>query len=70
MEPNTARFIPLAELALLRGCKPKTIQNEFSGGRGPMKDILTKLGGRVGAWSPDYDAWVARQRNVGDKHAA
>lgn len=61
-----ADFIPIAQLAQLTGRAVKTIQNERSTGRGPLTPILTKVGGRLGAWREDYETWRASQRKLSD----
>lgn len=54
-------WIPVEELARLSRRGQRTLYNDFSGGRGPFKEILTKLGGRLGCWRADYEALVAQQ---------
>lgn len=57
-------FIPVAELARRTGYDPKTFYNQHSRGDGPFAGILTKLGGRLGCWRDDYEAFVARARRL------
>ncbi|MGB9332116.1 MAG: hypothetical protein WCB10_15230 [Steroidobacteraceae bacterium] len=51
------QFIPLVELSELTGYAPGSLYNQHSTGNGPLSPILTKLGGRVGVWRPDYLQW-------------
>lgn len=62
-------FIPAPELAKLTGRKLKTIYDDRYRGAGPLSSILTKFGGRVGAWRKDYDAFVEQQRRLPDTPA-
>jgi predicted DNA-binding transcriptional regulator AlpA len=57
-------FIPLVQLSELTGFAVTTLYNQHSSGKGVVAPILTRLGGRVGAWRPDYDQWVAMQRKL------
>jgi predicted DNA-binding transcriptional regulator AlpA len=50
--------------------KRKSIYNQHSSGKGPLAPILVKLGGRLGCWRADYEAWKASQRRFTDKEAA
>jgi hypothetical protein len=61
LEPD---FIPVRRLAELTGFKPKSLYNQHSSGVGPLAEILTRLGSKVGAWRPDYEAFVATQRRL------
>ncbi len=57
-----ADFLPVPELARLTGFGRKAIYNQHCAGKGPLVPILTKLGGRLGAWREDYEAWKVSQR--------
>ena len=57
-------FIPLSELTQLTGLSKKTLYNVSSSGRGPMAEILSKLGGRLGSWRQDYELWRDAQRKL------
>ena len=59
-------FIPADELSQLTARKIKTIYDDHSRGVGPLAEILTKFGGRVGVWRKDYDAFIDRQRKLRD----
>jgi predicted DNA-binding transcriptional regulator AlpA len=57
-------FIPASELAKLIGVSRKTILNSRCSGTGPLTPILTKVGGRLGAWRADYEQWRDSQRRL------
>ena len=57
-------FITLAELSALTGYSKKALYNASSSGRGPMVEILSKLGGRLGSWRADYELWRDAQRKL------
>jgi predicted DNA-binding transcriptional regulator AlpA len=59
-------FIPVAELARLTGYSRKVFYNSHCAGAGPLAEILTKLGGRLGSWRTDYEVWRDRQRKLRD----
>ncbi len=69
-EPTKPDFIPLAELCALTGVAIQTAYQARWRRRGPLSEILTKLGHWVGAWRPDYEAWVASQRRLPDAPVA
>lgn len=60
----TGDFIPLGTLSKLLHTKPKTLYNQHASRSGPLASILTKLGGRLGCWREDYEAWKAKQRRL------
>ena len=60
-------FLPVVTLEELTGTPVKTMYNAHSKGEGPLSEILTKLGGRLGAWRCDYEAYVASQRRLKDE---
>lgn len=64
-----ADFLTVAELSRRTGIKLKTLYNTHSSGSGPLVEILTKLGSRLGAWRADYELWVAAQRRMKDEAA-
>lgn len=61
MDATTSDFIPAKKLARLIDCPDKTIYNQHSTGTGPFKDILVKVGGRLGVFRRDYDRWLESQ---------
>lgn len=63
-------FISLNELAQLTGYSKKVFYNSHSAQRGPLHEILTKLGGRLGVWREDYEEWVGLQRRLSTSRKA
>jgi len=63
-------FIPVAELAELTGYSKKVFYNAHSAQRGPLHEILVKLGGRLGVWRADYIEWRNLQRRFPTKDVA
>jgi predicted DNA-binding transcriptional regulator AlpA len=63
-------FIPLSELAELTGYSKKVFYHSHSYQRGPLHEILTKLGGRLGCWREDYEEWRDIQRRLRAKETA
>lgn len=60
-------FIDVDELSALTGFAPSTIRNAHAQKRGPLREILCKLGNkRLGCWRGDYLLWVSRQRRLQD----
>jgi nitrate reductase assembly molybdenum cofactor insertion protein NarJ len=59
-------FLPVVTLEELTRVPIKTLYNSHSKGSGPLSEILTKLGGRLGAWRCDYEAYVASRRRLKD----
>jgi hypothetical protein len=59
-------FIPVARLSELTTIERKSLYNSHSSGRGPLAEILCKLGGRLGAWRCDYEEYVAIKRRLKD----
>jgi hypothetical protein len=59
-------FILAAELSRLTGRKLKTIYDDHARHSGPLVSILTKFGGRLGAWRPDYEKFVEQQLRLKD----
>jgi predicted DNA-binding transcriptional regulator AlpA len=57
-------FIPVRQLSERTGTPIKTLYNAHSQQKGPLHEILTKLGGRLGCWTADYDEWLDRQRKL------
>jgi hypothetical protein len=57
-------FMVVPALAAATSFKPKSIYNQHSSGRGPLAPILVKVGGRLGCWRADYEAWKASQRRM------
>jgi predicted DNA-binding transcriptional regulator AlpA len=57
MQIQQSDFISATELAVLTGFKRKSIYLWNCAGTGPLKPILVKVGGRLGAWRSDYEAW-------------
>jgi predicted DNA-binding transcriptional regulator AlpA len=57
-------FLPLRELAELTGLRPRTLYNQHHRGDGALSPILTKFGGRLGAWRSDWECWLASQRRL------
>lgn len=57
-------FIPVDRLCHLTGYRLKTLYIAHSLGKGPLVPILTKLGGRLGAWRADYELWRDAQRKI------
>lgn len=55
-------FIRAQELARLTPFELKTIYNQHSTQTGALAPILVKVGGRLGAWRADYEAWRDSQR--------
>jgi hypothetical protein len=64
MQSAQSDFLPVVELAKLTPFKPKGIYNQHSSGTGPLVPILTKVGGRLGAWRADYELWRDSQRRL------
>src|ERR1700722_18244984 len=62
---HEADFISATELAVLTGCARKSIYTWHSSKSGPLAAILTKVGGRLGAWRDDYEMWKLSQRKMG-----
>jgi hypothetical protein len=67
MQPD---FIRVNDLSGLTGVNIKTLYNAHCSGTGPLSEILTKMGGRLGAWRPDYQVWLNRQRKLRDESDA
>jgi hypothetical protein len=63
MQPD---FLPVADLAIRTGYSKQALYDTHCRGVGPLAEILTKLGGRLGAWRGDYEVWVAKQRKLPD----
>ncbi len=63
-------FIPVSELAALTGYGKKVFYHAHIYRKGPCAEILTKLGGRLGCWRADYEAWLRSQRRLPDAPAA
>jgi predicted DNA-binding transcriptional regulator AlpA len=63
-------FIPVSELAALTGYSKKVFYNSHCAQRGPLHEILVKLGGRLGCWRADYIEWRSLQRRLTTKDAA
>ena len=61
MDPTKPDFIPAAELSLLSHRPLKTLYNDHASNSGPFKDILVKVGRRLGVFRADYDLWLKRQ---------
>jgi hypothetical protein len=61
IEPD---FLPLAILSQLTGYATSGLRNQHYSGKGPLAGILTRLGSKVGAWRPDYEAWRDAQRRL------
>lgn len=59
-------FIPVEELAKLSGYQKASIYDQHYKRRGALAPILTKFGGRLGAWRPDWERYVASQRRLPD----
>jgi hypothetical protein len=59
-----ADFIPVRQLSELTGTPVKTLYNSHCAQRGPLHEILVKLGGRLGCWRADYIEWRDRQRKL------
>jgi predicted DNA-binding transcriptional regulator AlpA len=57
-------FIAVTELAQLTGFERKSLYNWHSTGTGPLAPIMTKVGGRLGAWRADYESWRDAQRKL------
>jgi predicted DNA-binding transcriptional regulator AlpA len=57
-------FISATELAHLTGFARKSLYTWHSANSGPLVPILTKIGGRLGAWRHDYEAWKNAQRKM------
>jgi len=57
-------FLPAIELERLTGVAVKTQYNVHYYGKGPLVEILTKCGGRLGAWRADYEIWRDSQRRL------
>jgi hypothetical protein len=66
MQRQFIRVEPLGEIFDL---KPGTLYNSHASGRGPLAEIITKFGGRVGAWRDDVEAYIASQRRLRDEPA-
>ncbi len=66
MSESTRDFLGVAELEGRTGYAAKTLYNSHSSGTGPLAEILTKLGGKVGAWRADYEIWIESQRRLKD----
>ncbi len=64
MQSAQSDFLPVVELSKLTPYKPKGIYNQYSSRVGPLVPILTKLGGRLGAWRADYEQWRDSQRRL------
>jgi hypothetical protein len=68
-------FMDLAELSQCSGLSQQTLYNQRHRG-GVLAPILTKFGGRIGAWRADWEVYKASQRRlpaapaVGDLDAA
>jgi hypothetical protein len=57
-------FMPVEEIAARSGFKAKSLYNQFSEQRGALIPILTKFGGRLGAWREDWETFKASQRKL------
>lgn len=55
-------FLDIHALSELTSFTPRTIYNQHNSGKGVLVPILTKMGGRLGAWRQDFEAWVQTQR--------
>lgn len=62
-------FMSVAELSGRTGIRAKTFYNAHCNGVGPLAEILTKLGGNLGAWRADYDQFVSKRRKLNGKRA-
>jgi len=57
-------FIKAGELSKLTGFSVHSFYNQHARQCGPMSSILTKLGGKLGAWRLDYEVWMRSQRRL------
>jgi predicted DNA-binding transcriptional regulator AlpA len=57
-----ADFMRVPELAKVTGFSEGSFYTWHSSGGGPLAPILTKCGGKLGAWREDYLAWRESQR--------
>lgn len=57
-------WIPSNELTELTGVPRRTLYNQHSTRTGALAPILTKFGGRLGAWRADYEVWKDAQRKL------
>ena len=57
-------FIFVSELSKRTGLPGGSIYNQHSSGRGALAPILVKLGGRLGCWREDYEAFKQSRRRL------
>jgi hypothetical protein len=59
-----AEFMELAELSEASSFALNCLRNQHTSGRGALAPILTRFGGKLGAWRSDWEALVASQRRL------
>jgi predicted DNA-binding transcriptional regulator AlpA len=57
-------FMLVPELEQATTFHRKSIYNMHSSGQGPLAPLLVKLGGKLGVFRTDYDAWLLAQRRI------
>ena len=61
---DTSDFMLMPELSRCTARAVKTLYDDHYTGRGELAPILTKLGGRLGCWREDYEAFKQSRRRL------